>query len=330
MVASYDAQIPVTAEFANFEVCRPDIDPPVDPPNPPDCDAEQALDVIVLMDVSGSMTASFPGTGSKLEAAKLAFDRLVTELASAPLGTRLGLITAGGFRTPEENLAGAYTILSPLTTDFSAVNALAQGIDGSLIDPGVPTPTALALKGVIDGALPQFDDANQPVLVWLSDGIANIDILGRGPEPYELEEVQAISLRDGNGDFLSWGEVGWSGDFNESIGTFDGEPLANAMYQLERMQSREPDLMVYGVALQGDGVDLGTFNPGLMEYAAHVSGGRSFTADDTTSLVASIVASSNDATCQVGTASLGGRLWQDRDGDGLESVDTVIQSASRV
>ena len=322
MVASYDAAVATTAEFADFEVCRPDTEPPFEPPTPPTCDAEQPLDVIVLLDTSGSMTASFPGTGSKLEAAKLALDRLVVELSSAPAGSRLGLVTASGFRTPEENLAAAYEVLSPLTTDMASVNALAQAIDGSLIDPGVPTPAALALKGVIDGALPQFDDAHQPVLVWLSDGIANIDILGRGPEPYELEEVQAISLYGADGQFLSWGEVGWSGDFNPSLGTFDGEPLANAMFQLERLGRRQPELLIYGVAIQGDGVDLGTFNPDLLEYAAHVGSGRAFAADDTASLVASIVALSDDAQCEMGTASLGGRLWNDRDGDGLQSPDS--------
>ena len=321
MVASYDTQVPVTAEFTSFGVCQPDTEPSYDPGDAPLCDAEQPKDVLFLLDVSGSMTASYGGVAHKLQAAQEAIAQLSTALTDAAPGSRSALVTYAGFRTPQENLAGAYQVLSGFSEDLSTASAAAASIDPAAIDPGTPTPAALALDGVIDLLQAQGEASHQVAVVWLTDGIANIDGAGRGPDAYALDELQAISLYGPGGQFLPWGEVAWSGNFNGDLGTFDGEPLANAMFQLERLDVSIADVLVYGLALHGNGVDLGTFNGDLLEYAAHVSGGRSFSAASRDALLAAVDLVAADLDCGgFGSASLAGRVWRDDDGDGLVGV----------
>ena len=324
MVASYDAAIPFTAELADFTLCRPDGDPAYDPPAPPLCDPDRPTDAIVLLDVSGSMTAPFPGAADKLEAAQAAIGALSDTLSAAGDGSRMALVTyAGHPDDPARNLAEAWTVLSPLTGDVAVVDALVQALDASTIDTGTPTATALAIDALVDDLIASFDPDHQPVVIWLSDGVANIDLAGRGPSPYELEELQAISLRHADGSFRPWGAVGWSGDFNPTLGTFDGEPLANAMFELERLDRRAPETLVYGLALEGDGSGLGTSQSDLLAYGAHISGGLSFASPDLSALLAAISAVVTDLDCGgQGTAVLAGRIWHDREPDGSESADT--------
>ena len=337
-VASYDASIPLTAELDDFGVCRPNVDPPLDPPPPPACDPEQPLDVLVLLDVSGSMTAPFPGSDpnaptTRLEAAQASLGELAQTLVERADGSRMALLTFAGFRTPEENLAGAYEVLSTFDANVLGVDTLLQAIDPSTIDTGTTTPAALALGGALDTLLADHDPTHQTVVVWVTDGIPNVDGEGRGPtaidangdgffdDAYELEELQAISLRGLDGRFLSWGEVAWLGDFNGDIGTFDGEPLADAMFALEQIEASLPHTLTYGVAVQGDGMGLGTFNEDLLEYAAYVSGGLAFSASDSVALSGALAALGRDLACGgTGTSEIAGRLWLDADGDGLEDA----------
>ena len=316
-VSSYDADTLMTASFDTFAVCGPNDDPPVDPPEPPVCDTDVPLDVIYLLDVSGSMTAAYPGAGSKLEAARDALLALDGELA-AQADSRVALVTYAGFRTVEENLAGVAEVRSSLTGDLASIDTLLLELDPTGIDPGTPTAAALALDQVRE-LLAGYDFTDrQPVVVWLTDGIPNIDDEGRGPDVYGLEALQDISLLRPDGTFRTWGEVAWLGEFNGDLGTFDGEPLADTMRALEEMTLSVPGLKVYGVALQGDGVDLGTFNEDLLEYAAWFGSGRALSATETPALLAAIHALATDLDCGGdGTAELGGRLWHDANQDGV-------------
>ncbi len=284
-VASYDADLLLTAEFDDFEVCMPRIEPPTDPPPPVDCDPDQPLDVVLLQDLSGSMTSNFPGSGSRIEATEAALLGLVDELEARGDGTRVALVTFAGFRSVAENLADGVEVMSGLTTDYGAVRAQIESFDVSMIDPESTTPTPLALREVLQLFEAQRDPTHALRTVLVTDGIPNIDIAGRGPDAYDLEEIQAISLRDGGGDFLPYGEVAWLGSFNPEIGTFAGEPLSNSMFEIEQLKLSFPEMLIYGVAVQGDGVSLGTFNEDLLEYAAFFSGAESFSANDTAELL---------------------------------------------
>ena len=333
-VSSYDSDVTLTAELADAALCRPEGSPAFDPPDPAPCDPDRALDLVVFLDLSGSMTAPYPTDGgeiTRLEAAQQALGVLTDRLLAGADGSRMALVTMAGHRTPEENLAGAFTVHRGLTEDLAAIDTLVQGFDPTAIDTGTTTPAALALRGVTDLLTSEHDPARLPVVLWVTDGVPNIDSAGRGPDAYELEALQAIALRAPEGGFLPWGEVAWLGEFNGELGTFDGEPLANAMFELERLVTTVPETVVYGLALQGDGVDLGTFNQDLVDYAAFVGGGRSFSASDGSALLAAIDVLGTDLDCGgVGSATLAGRVWHDVDRNGLADAGEPDLAGVRV
>ena len=332
-VASYDANVTLTAEFGGATVCRPNPLPPTDPPPAPACDPEAPLDVVYLLDLSGSMTFTLDDGTTRLAASQQALQSLSDQLALRGDGSRAALVTFAGFRgdgSVEANLADGAVVVSGFTDDFHALDTLVQGIDPAI--PGnTPSPTALglreALKLLLDdrastpGASTPGASNRQPAVVFLSDGIVNIDGAGRGPDEYALEDIQAIPLRDARGAFLPWTEVAWLGDFNPGLGTFDGEPLANVMFELEQLSLAVPGLLTYGIAFPGDGQGLGTYHDELMEYAAWFSGGKSFRVDATADLMDATDRLLRDLTCSdVGTASVGGTVWNDLDGDGVQGA----------
>ncbi len=325
VATSYDDAALITAELDHFAVCRPaDGGATVPPPLTP-CDATQPVDMVLLLDLSGSMISPYghgTGTTTRLQAAQGAITSLLDGLAQAADGSRAALLTFAGFRTPAENLAAGVQVQSGFSDDLGAVAELAASFVAADIDPGTTTPTPLALAASLELLLQAGDPDHQPAVVLITDGIPNIDLQGRGPDAYELEELQAISLDDTQGRYHRWPAVAWMGHFNPTLGTFDGEPLANSMFQIERLKLTLPKVLIYGVGLQGDGVGLGAFNQDLLDYAAYFSGARSFAAGDTTGLADAIAVLATDLDCGgIGSAAIGDRVWHDLDGNGAQDLD---------
>ncbi len=322
-VSSYDSQTLFTAELDDFAICRPNDGPPVTPVDVP-CDPDQPVDLVYLLDVSGSMTADFPDGAamlSRLEAAQLAISEIHGQLTADGDGSRAALVTFAGFRTPEENLASGAVVASGLTDDLPAIGDLVNALQVADIQSGDTSPLALALAAARELLQTEADETHQQAIVLLTDGIPNIDAAGRGPDGYELDELQALSLDDGRGRYRPWSEVAWSGGFNGLLGTFDGEPLANVMAEIERAKQVLPSLRIYGLGLEGDGFDLGTFNGDLLEYGAHVTGARAFSVGDTATLFAATDALWANLRCEdLGSGVLGDRVWYDVDGDGLDGA----------
>ena len=291
------------------------------------CYADQPVDVVFVLDLSGSMTFPFAGLGTRVAAAQAALLSLNAEVAARGDGSRVALVTFSGFQTVEQNLNEAVTIESDFTTDYAAVSGLIAGFDASSIQPTATTPTAMALEETLDLFLAGYDPTHKPAIVWITDGVPNIDSAGRGPVEYDLEEIQAIDLEDGMGGYLSWPEVSLLGNFNFSTDTFDGEVLANAMYFLEQQKVLLPDTRIFGIALQGDGVDLGTFNEDLVNYSAFISGGSAFSATNSEELDAAVNGINFDWECGDDVipptipASIGDRIWHDENGDGVQDLD---------
>ncbi len=323
-VSSYDSQTLFTAELDDFAVCRPNDGLPLTPVDVP-CDPDQPIDLVYLLDLSGSMTADFPDGAamlSRLEAAQLAISEIHGQLTAAGDGSRAALITFAGFRTPEENLASGAVVVSGLTDDLPAVANLVDAFQVADIQSGDTSPLAIALATARELLQTEADETHQQAIVLLTDGIPNIDAAGRGPDGYELDELQALSLDDGRGRFRPWSELAWSGGFNGLLGTFDGEPLANVMAEMERAKQSLPTLRIYGLGLEGDGTDLGTFNGDLLEYGAHVTGARAFSVGDTATLLAATDALWANLRCEdLGSGVLGDRVWYDVDGDGTEDAE---------
>ena len=323
-VSSYDPQTLFTAELDDFAVCRPNDGPPVTPVDIP-CDPDQPVDLVYLLDVSGSMTADFPDGAamlSRLEAAQLAISEIHGRLTADGDGSRAALVTFAGFRTPEENLASGAVVASGLTNDLPAVADLVDALQVADIQSGDTSPLAIALATARQLLQTEADATHQQAIVLLTDGIPNIDAAGRGPDGYELDELQALSLDDGRGRFRPWSDVAWSGGFNGLLGTFDGEPLANVMAEIERAKQALPTLRIYGLGLEGDGFDLGTFSGDLQEYGAHVTGARAFSVGDIATLLDATDALWVNLRCEdLGSGVLGDRVWYDVDGDGNESPE---------
>ncbi len=318
-VASYDANTTMTTRFDNYEICQPITVPPIEPPDPTICEPERPLDLVLVLDHSGSMTALFPDGQTRFEAQQQAVDQLLTALAAENDGSRAAVITINGSDNVVANLTSGASLLSSLSADLSGVNGLVQGIDVADIHPMSTTTTSIALKKAFEVLVEQHDPANLPVILFATDGIPNIDAAGRGPIGYELEEIQEITLRDAMGQFVTWPEVAFRGHYNPDLGTRDGEPLANSMFEIQRLKDGFPELTIYGVALQGDGIGLGTFNEDLLNFAAFYSGGLSFSANDSATLTGALLTLLDDTNCILG-AQIGDRVWADLDGDGVQDA----------
>ena len=291
------------------------------------CYAKQPIDVVYLLDLSGSMTSPFPFYGNRLAAAQSAILASNAELAARGDGSRAALVTFAGFWTVEENLANAVTVHSDFTTDLGNIDNLVASFDAANIMTNATTPTAMGLEATLDLFVDGFDPLHKPMVVWITDGVPNIDSAGRGPEAYQLEEIQAISLYDQEGEFLSWPEVALLGNLNFGIETRDGEVLANAMYFIEQLKVLMPDLRMFGVALQGDGIDLGTFNEGLVRYSGEVTGGDAFSVSNSEELQEAVFGINHDWECgddvifPTVPSTIGDLVWNDLDADGIQDDD---------
>ncbi len=323
MVASYDGAQPMTAAFDGFRHCRKaEADPPP-AGDPVACTEGEPVDVVYVLDLSESMTSDFPGADagagtSKLSAALLGLERVQDRMALRADGSRTALLTFHGQSDPAANLAGAVDVPVPLTGDMSAVSDALAAMSDTSVAPLATTPTGLALEEVIEVLATDRDPTRTTVVVLVTDGVPNIDRDGRGHHEYRLPEIQAISLLDDGGAFLPWTDIAWLGRFNGAYGTFDGEPLANAVFALDRLVAEQDDLMVYGVGIQGDGVELGSFNLDLVDYAAWVSGGMSFAPSTHDAVRAAMDVLIQDLECgAAATGGVGDRVWNDLDADGV-------------
>ncbi|MEM1207559.1 MAG: vWA domain-containing protein, partial [Acidobacteriota bacterium] len=314
-VASYNNSVQTVAEFDDFSLCRPNGDPLPEPPPPLACRPGAVFDVLYLVDASGSMTDTYPGAASKIDAARDAIGAMNQLLLSELPGSRAGLISFTGKGNAPFNLNGAVTVRSGFTTDLAAVDAAAATIDTSVIDPASSTPLAIALERTLQLMVDEHDPARLPVIILFTDTVPNIDIRGDGPLEYLFPEVQAISLYDGAGEFLPWGTVAWSGNYNSSLDTYDGEVLANAMYQILRIEDAFPDTLMVGVAIQGDGVTNDVFRTDLLEFGATYTGGDVYSVDDSASIIAALQDVVSVVNCG---ASIAGTVWDDADGNGLQ------------
>ena len=327
MVASYDPTQAFSVDFDDFRICRPDDGPPADGRMAPACDPDQGLDVIYLLDRSESMTAPFAAdptgaAGSKLDAALDALERIHGQLELRQDGTRAALITFSGVEEdPAANLASSAQVRVSLTPNLNSVGDAVRALRTESPTPLATTPTALALRETVEVLQAAADPARRPLLIWVTDGVPNIDDEGRGPDAYTLPEIYGISLKDDNQVFLPWGEIAWLGRFNGPTDTFDGEPLADSMRALEDLAALPTQPAIYGVAVHGNGIELGTYKDDLVEYGAYVSGGRSFSASSALDLQQAADSVLVDLDCGApGTGTIGDAVWNDLNGNGHQDA----------
>jgi len=241
---------------AIFEVTDDSIDPP-----PVACDDQPGrLDVLYLVDISESMEWPFVGGGDKMSAAREALDALNIQLREDNAGHRSALITFSGGGSIEH----AARIVQPFTDDLSLFGEMIEQLES---DQGA-TATPLGLQKALTLLTAESDVQNRPVVVWVTDGLPNIDLQGIGPDPYSLSALSALRLHDEQGAFYSKDTVAQMGAYDASNGVYLGQVLADTMQMVEQLRSAFSNVLIYPIALPGDGTRDDSFSPDLLSYAA--------------------------------------------------------------
>lgn len=308
MNASYSATATITAEFDDFKVCAPNVIalPPVPPHGV--CAPGTPIDILYLLDSTGSMTYPFAEGGvSKLDAARTAIAQM-NDLIEANLpGSRAALVTFQGGFTPAYNLNSAVTTLSHLTSDFDAVDAAAASINVASINPDATTPIAIALDRTYTIFQTEADPSHVPVVIFIGDGWPNIDMLGFGPSYYRFEELQAISI----GAYLTPGQVAWLGNFNGPLNAYDGQVLADAMQQTLRLKTDIPNFLMFTLGVHSNA----TFRADLLGFMALYTGADFYDVESAEELIQVLSGVYNGLDCG---ADIGDRVWDDANGDGIQ------------
>ncbi|MEM1178486.1 MAG: SdrD B-like domain-containing protein [Acidobacteriota bacterium] len=310
-VASYLPDTEYTVQFDDFELCRRQNLPKVDPPPAPGCQSNLGTDLLFVLDSSGSMTAEFQGFPSKLEAAADAIAQTNALLAANFTDPRSALISFRGavLSDPVFNLTQGAQVLAPITTDLDAVTAAAAAIDPSTIDVDANTPLPIALERTIDLLKGEAAANTRKVVALITDGAPNIDLAGRGASEYRFSEILPLSIRDDQGDFLRWDEVAWLGNYNGGIGTYDGEVFGNTLYLIEQVRAEVPDALIFPIAIEGED----TFYEDLLAYASFYYGTPLLRANDATSLADALQSVIRALDCG---GSIGDLVWNDRNANG--------------
>ena len=134
------------------------------------------------------------------------------------------------------------------------VQAYDPATDSWVAKASMPADTCFHSTSAVDGkiyAIGGVDPARGVVVVFATDAVPNIDGFGEGPLAYREDEIAAIGLGDGGGGFLPAGEVAWLGNFNPSIGVFDGQVLADAMVAIELLRDDRGDARILSLVPRG-------------------------------------------------------------------------------
>jgi choice-of-anchor A domain-containing protein len=254
--------------------------PPTATTTPDICVAKQPIDLLYILDLSGSMTWEYPGSGSKIEAAKKALLAVNASVARQNSANRVALITF------QDTTARVQT---GFTTNFATIDNIVQGIDAK---PKGSTPTANAIREAIKLLQSQRDPSRKPVVLLITDGIPNRDLQGH---QFDHVQVDKLSIYDANKAFLPSSTVRKLGPLVSKYNEYTGEPLADVMDQVVELKSKVSDAVIYSIAIQGQPGT--TFSEELLEYAAAKTGGQSYSADNTDALIAALQAAVSESTC---------------------------------
>ena len=314
MAASYHATTTMTASFDNFRLCEPNKIPLPTPPPGVVCAPGRPIDLIHVIDASGSMTNPFGPGETKLDAVRNAMVAMHDLLEANLPGSRAALIAySGKFNNPSYNLTSSVHLLSTLTTDLNSVDAAASAIDQGLIHPDSTTPLPFALQATTDLLLSLGNLNSLPVVVVWTDGFPNVDLNGYDALFYTNDEMRNLSLYDGSGGFIPWSQVAWMGNYNPAIGTYDGEVWARTMQKIEGLKNSVADALIYGIAIQSDSI----FKEDLLDYAAWYTSAEVLSVQNSLSLVEGLGQIVDGLDCG---GDVGDYVWDDANGDGVQDA----------
>jgi len=314
MVASYDTTTTLTATYDNFRLCEPNKIPLPEPPPGVICAPGRPIDLIHVIDASGSMTAPFGPGETKLDAVRNAMIAMHDVLEQDLPGSRSAVIAySGGFNDRQYNLTSSVHVLAELTSDLNSVDSAALQIDQGVIHPDSTTPLPFALQRTTAMLEDLGDLDSLPIVVLWTDGFPNVDNQGWDALFYRNQEMRELSLYDGSGNFMSWGDVAWTGNYNPFIGTYDGEVFANTMVEIETLKNTISDALIYSVAIQSDSI----FKEDLLQYAAWYTSAEVLSVQTSISLVEGLTRIVDGLDCG---GDIGDYVWDDANADGIQDA----------
>ena len=307
MVTSYDLAQPVTFTFDGFSLCAPSAQIPNEGGV---CDGSD-LDIIYLLDQSGSMGELLADGTPKADAVRSILQRMGPAL-DLHSDHRAAVISATAEAPPFDAPTVLASTLQGFTTDFMAIDQALSALPAPAEEDA--TPLADGLRRAHELLQNTASAERRPTLLWVTDGLPTVDGSGHGPAFYEEHEIRSIPLRHPDGSFRSAGDVAWDGDLNPAIHTHDGEAPADTMAVIGSLLAEFPDLRIVTL-LPSTPAQPGY--PDLPDFAAHFSSGAVVQLSDgshTDEVAAELLSA---LLCgEDGSATLGGTLWQDTDGDG--------------
>ncbi len=281
-----------TARFGNDQTCAIT---PAPQARAHTCEAEQPLDLLYLLDISSSMEWDYLGGGTKIEAAYQTIEALNQQLAARQDGSRVALISYTGYKTAEQNLAEAAVLRTPWTTNYDEV--LTRRLETRAY-----TAAALGFQAV-DDYLKQLTaeklDNHRQLVIWIGDGMPNIDLQGQGAEYYEITNLHKLPLYDTQGKFYSWQQLNWSGDYIPGLTGYEGKAIGDTMMMIETLKQNHPEILIYPVTLQGVEKDEATTHADLPVYAAWHTGAQKYHIDSAAGPLAAATALLQHSHCEI-------------------------------
>jgi uncharacterized protein YegL len=239
------------------------------------------VDVLYVLDVSGSMNMLYPGSGKKLEAAQQAIKDTTDWIAqNGGAGSRVALVTFHGSGQGQGNpkiYSKDIQTVAAFTSDFAGFKATVDGLSAS-----GSTPTGDAVRHVKDWLPGAWNSSNMPIVVLLSDGVPTVDFDGHGFQDYDVEKVH-IYRRNGQAKTIEQVRTSNQGKLYSSYNERAGETLADTMVAIGELKAAMPGVTVHTIAIQATG-DQGIFNPEILQYAAAQLNGQFFMSQDAETL----------------------------------------------
>jgi PKD repeat protein len=278
------------------------------------CPNPAPIDLLYVLDVSGSMNYRYPGPGTKLEAAQEAILTLNEWISRLDDGSRVALLTyhgAGQAQGRPPHYPTEIELVSGFTDEVETLNAAVMDLEASN-----STPTAAALEEVTSWLPGARESDHQPVVILISDGVPTVDLDQHG---FADRYVERVSLYDWQGNFLSPQEVRARGRYYRWYRERAGEPLADTMVAIQGLKAAAPEATVYAVAVQGTR-RRGIFNDDVLRYVAAQGDGAFFTARNASGLTAALQRAFADSACQPALPS----PWRSRDVGNVGQVGNAV------
>ena len=236
----------------------------------------QNYDLVYVLDLSGSMSWGYGGTGSRLDAAKQAIVQMNNVLEEDGAGVEASLITWQGLNV---------NVAVDFTNDFDSISSTVNGLSA-----WGGTPTAHAIQSTKTHLQNNLDPERKPIVLFITDGIPTYDLQGYGYWDYYVNEVPIINP---SGGYYSSNWVRNQGVWDYYYGWISaGVPLADAMDSITDLTNTIDDVQVHSIAILGT-----DFRQDLLYYAADQGGGEYFGANNANQLAGAIQQAVYEGDC---------------------------------